>query len=281
MIKFVQLGHEYSSLDPEKQIDWIGITSLCEAFKPPFKSKEMSIKVSKNPRSKWYKMEPEAIRKAWKGESTRSLDAGTWYHNKEEAVLTKDPIYEELTVIKPLIVGGDKYAPSQALLENHIYPEHMVYLFSDGVCGQSDRVEVVNGRVNVRDYKTCKAIKQEGFTNWEGISARMMDPLTHLDDCNFIHYSLQLSLYLYIILKHNPHLKPGKLTLDHIVFEMESEDEFGYPIYKRDSEGGFLIQEVIPYDVTYLRSEVAQILDFLKTDRELIKNRIKEKKEDR
>ena len=38
----------------------------------------------------------------------------------------------------------------------------------------------------------------------------MYKPVNHLDDCNLNHYNLQLSIYAYIIKKHNPKLKDRK-----------------------------------------------------------------------
>jgi ATP-dependent exoDNAse (exonuclease V) beta subunit len=63
------------------------------------------------------------------------------------------------------LTNGTKTAPSRKL-EPGVYPEHMVYLKSAGICGQSDLVEVVNGRVNIIDYKTNKEIKTESYKNW-------------------------------------------------------------------------------------------------------------------
>ena len=87
------------------------------------------------------------------------------------------------------------------------------------------------------DYKTNKEIKTEGFKNYEGITQKMLFPLNHLDDCNLNHYTLQLSLYMYIILKHNPRLSAGKLTLQHVVFEEEfDKDPYGYPLYYKRAQ---------------------------------------------
>jgi hypothetical protein len=41
-------------------------------------------------------------------------------------------------------------------------------------------VEVVNGKVNITDYKTNKEIKDKGFTNWEGITSKMFKPVNNL-----------------------------------------------------------------------------------------------------
>jgi hypothetical protein len=139
-------------------------------------------------------------------------------------------------------------------------------LKSAGVCGQSDRVEVVKGVVDVIDYKTNKEIKKNSFVNWEGKSQKMTGPLSHLDDCNFNHYALQLSTYMYIILKHNPQYKVGKQMLHHVIFEKDGEDEFGYPIVKKDTSGNPIVKTVVPYEVPYLKSEVIAMIDHLKNN---------------
>jgi hypothetical protein len=158
-------------------------------------------------------------------------------------------------------------------LDPGVYPEHMVYLKSAGLCGQSDLVEVVNGRVNIIDYKTNKEIKTESFKNWEGMSEKMLPPVEHLDDCNFNHYALQLSIYMYIILKHNPKLQPGKIFIHHITFETEGEDQYGYPIAKLDENGEPKVLEVIPMPVPYLYDEVISVINYLKENPYIIKKK--------
>ena len=95
---------------------------------------------------------------------------------------------------------GVKIASDQKL-EPGVYPEHLAYLKSAAICGQADLVTIVNGKVNITDYKTNKEIKEKGFTNWEGITSKMYKPLSHLDDCNLNHYNIQLSIYMYIYIK--------------------------------------------------------------------------------
>ncbi len=169
-----------------------------------------------------------------------------------------------IPVIKPLLDGfNKKLAPLQKLI-NGIYPEHMVYLKSAGICGQSDLVEVVDDTVHITDYKTNKEIKKESFVSWDGISKKMLGPLRHLDDCNLNHYTLQLSIYMYIILKHNPRLKPGKMYLDHIVFEDLGLDDSGNKIHQLDLHGHPLIKEVVKYELPYLKAEVISIINTMK-----------------
>jgi len=261
--------HSYVSLE-EDNINWVSVTTLVSQFKEPFDAKAISEKVSKNKKSKWYGMKPKEIQDAWNGESERALELGTFYHNQREYDLCSLASIEKegvpLPVYSPIEKEGIKYAPDPKLTEG-VYPEHMVYLKSAGICGQSDLVEVVNGKVNIIDYKTNKEIKTESYVNWEGISKKMLHPVNNLDDCSFNHYALQLSIYMYIILKHNPKLKPGEIYIHHVIFEQEGEDEFGYPIYKKLSNGDPVVKEVIQMEVPYLKEEVMSIIFWLKDNR--------------
>jgi len=264
---FKEEGHVYQSIDPNEEIEWTSVTSLVGKFKPPFDTIGISEKCSKNKRSKWYGLTPKAIRDIWQKENNRATTLGSFYHNAREAdlmacdTLTKEGI--ELPIIPPKILDGIKYAPEQKLISG-VYPEHFAYLKSAGLCGQADYVDVVNGQVNIMDYKTNKEIKERGFENWEGIRSMMNSPLSHIEDCNLQHYTLQMSIYMYIILKHNPRLTPGKLTLQHVVFEKDGVDKYGYPITAYSEEGDPIVEEVIKYEVPYLKEEVLTMINWLK-----------------
>lgn len=276
-IVFNASDHTYRSIDGAEGIDWISVTTIISSLKKGFDAKAVAAKVSKNKRSKWFGIDPKDIEAIWKNEADRATTLGTYYHNQREDDLCSLASMEREGVTVPVIApsgenDGIRYAPLQKL-DSGIYPEHMVYLRSAGICGQSDLVEVVNGKVNIIDYKTNKEIKTEAFTNWEGVTEKMLDPVSHLDDCNFNHYALQLSIYMYIILKHNPKLKPGRIFIHHITFEQEGEDKWGYPIAKLDNEGNPIVKEVIPMSVPYLVDEVISIMHFLQNNKHKIKKK--------
>jgi hypothetical protein len=263
---FKEEGHVYESVDPNEEINWTSVTSLVSKFKPEFDTYTVSQKCSKNKKSKWYGIEAPVIRDIWAAETKRATDLGTFYHNQREAdlmsfeTLTKEGV--DLPIIPPKVNDGVKYAPVQKLIPG-VYPEHFVYLKSAGICGQADYVDVVNGQVNIMDYKTNKEIKERSYKNWEGIYSMLERPMSHVEDCNLQHYTLQMSIYMYIILKHNPRLTPGKLILQHVTFEKEGEDEYGYPITKY-SNGDPVVDEVIKYEVPYMKEEVLTMINWLK-----------------
>jgi hypothetical protein len=273
ILKFIAQNHKYESI-VEDDIDWLSVTTFISNFKTPFDADLQAEKSSKNKKSKWYGMKPDEIKEAWKQEANRATTLGTWYHNQRESDLcsleTMNRHGIEIPVKKPIEKQGEKFSPNQKLFDG-IYPEHLVYLKSSGLCGQSDLVEVVDGHVHITDYKTNKEIKTSSYVNWEGKSQKMQVPISHLDDCNYIHYALQLSIYMYIILKHNPKLKPGSLTLHHIIFDEVAKNKHGNPITRLDENGDPVVKEVIPYNLPYLKAEIVTLIDWLKDNRHKVK----------
>lgn len=267
-------SHTYKSIDSSDSTKWISVTTLLSSLKQPFDAVKTATKSASNKKSKWYGLSSSEIQDIWKSEAKRATDLGSWYHDQRESdLLNCETIVrdnEVLPVIRPLTnENGYKIASSQKLI-NGIYPEHLVYMRSIGICGQSDLVEVVNDTVNIIDYKTNKEIKTNSFKNWEGLPAMMNVPVSHLEDCSYNHYNLQLSIYMFMILKHNPKLKPGKLTLHHIVFEKAGEDQYGYPILARSTNGDPIIKEIIPYEMPYLKQEVIDIMTWYKDNKETV-----------
>lgn len=268
-IIFKEDGHTYESIE-EDNIEWISVTSLVGKFKPKFDKEGQAKKSAKNKNSKWYGMTVEQILQAWDNETERAINLGNFYHNQRESDMLDFKTIErngtEVPIIKPLINDeGIKLAPEQKLSDG-VYPEHLVYLKSVGLCGQADVVEIVDGYININDYKTNKEIKEKGYTNWEGITSKMFKPVNHLDDCNLNHYSLQLSIYAYIIKKHNPSLKIGKLTIQHVKFKQIGEDSNGYPINEHYN-GEPILDEIKMYEVPYLKDEVNSLIMWLKDNK--------------
>jgi len=268
-IVFKEEGHTYESIDNDN-IKWLSVTSLVGKFKPKFDRDGQAKKSSKNKRSKWYGMTPKEILAAWDGETNRAIKLGNWYHDQREADMLDFKTIERNGVIVPIIKPltdeeGMKLSPKQKL-ENGVYPEHLVYLKSIGICGQADLVEVVDGVININDYKTNKEIKEKGFTNWEGITNKMYNPLSHLDDCNLNHYNLQLSIYAYIIKKHNPKYKIGKLTIQHVKFKKVGEDKNGYPINEHVN-GEPVLEDIKIYELPYLKDEVNSLITWIKDNK--------------
>jgi hypothetical protein len=265
-LQFDAVEHKYSTVDkPEEK--WTSVTTLIGKFKEPFDQSAVAKNVVKKKKSKWYGMKPQDVINVWKAETDRALTLGSWYHDQREEQLlacnTLERHGKALSIFKPFTDGALKLSPDQNVTDG-IYPEHLVYLKSAKICGQADRVEIVNGVVNIYDYKTNKEIKTEPYVDWEGKRKTLQGPLQHIDDCNLMHYALQLSSYMYMIMKHNHNLKPGVLEIHHVVFEVESYDKNGYPKTALDDRGEPIVKEVVPYELPYLKKEVIAMINYIK-----------------
>lgn len=86
------------------------------------------------------------------------------------------------------------------------YPEIIVYF--DGIFGQIDRLWVGdNRRFWIRDFKSNKKIDTSNRFQM------MKYPINYIEDCNYNHYRLQLSLYAWILI--NLGYKLQGLGIDH------------------------------------------------------------------
>lgn len=265
MITFKSENHHYSSNDDTV---WVSVTTFIERFHPKFDSMSVAKKVTRIPSSKWYRIPPEEIVRIWDAERDRSIVVGSWLHNKVEREVLMFDTMQDLSIVPSIIDDeGVKIAPDQKL-EEGIYPEHMMYLPSLGICGQSDLVMIRDGKVYIKDLKTNKQIKTRGYVDKKGKEEMMFAPINHLPDCNFTHYSLQLSMYMYMVLKHNPHLEVGGIEIQHVLFEKLAEDEYGFPILVSEDDQ-YIVKEVVTYKIPYLYKEV---FDMLKTHTKETKN---------
>jgi hypothetical protein len=248
MIKFIEDNHQYVDL-LDGSTDWTSVTTLIHKFEPKKDWGEIRRKYAKK-----HGLSEEEVAIRWSNENIKAVNRGTKFHAQREAeLLSCETITIEdkpLFICRPIIDNnGHKIAPNQKLSDG-IYPELMVAMKSAKICGQADYVEIINGRINIKDYKTNKELKWNGFINWEGIEEMMTGPLSHIPNCNGWLYALQLNTYAYIIRKNNPTLKLGKLELLHIRFDEYDE-----------------VSEVIPHVLPDLQSSVHNMIEYYKTNK--------------
>lgn len=258
-VRFIDKGHKYQSLPA---IKWTSVTKKVEQYVPHFDDVFESERCSLNHKSKWYGIEPVEIRRLWEAENKRATDCGSWYHDMMErkALAAGKKIYRgiELPVYPPIMMPGYKLAPEQSIKPG-IYPEHFMFSESHGICGQSDLVYRYGNVVDIDDYKTNKELKTRGYGWKYGDPAMMKGIMSHLEDCNYNHYSLQLSIYMKLILLKNPMLKPGRMRIYHVEFENEGYDQYEFPILKRTADGGYVVKGGTWHTVPYLKKEVDMI----------------------
>lgn len=142
-------------------------------------------------------------------EFAQSLWEGKDYifnYDKLPSCIDKDRLMEELLVMsKQALNFYNDYKDMYELVGCEIYLGVPDY----DECGATDIVLMnkYTEEILVADFKSNKKIDYESFGH-----KKMLAPLNKYEDCNFIHYSLQLSAYCYKI-EYMTGLKPKEKTI--------------------------------------------------------------------
>jgi hypothetical protein len=106
--------------------------------------------------------------------------------------------------------------------ERAVLPEYLVY-YSDPeghvhIAGQMDLLIKEGNEISIYDYKTMEdGIESKAYYNKvKKQTKKMYYPINNLDDHKLMHYTLQLSIYAWMLQKINPNLTVKKLCLIHI-----------------------------------------------------------------
>ena len=157
---------------------------------------------------------------AWDEENRKSCERGTKIHEEIEHSFYDNP--KDISLQK-FGLGGKfecKKDYSELDLEYGVYPEYLIYRESDDgilrIAGQVDLIVKQGNEITIIDHKTNKKIDQKsGFDSTTKSNAKMKFPLNNLMDCNFYHYTLQLSTYAWMLQKINPNFVIKDLILNH------------------------------------------------------------------
>lgn len=195
----------------------------------------------------------------WDNENRKSCERGTKIHEEIENSFYKDA--HDISLQK-FGIGGKfecKKDYSELDLEYGVYPEYLIYRESDDgilrIAGQVDLIIKSGNEITIIDHKTNKKIEQKsGFNTSTRSNVKMKYPLNNLMDCNFYHYTMQLSTYAWMLQKINPNFVIKDLILNHY-----------------DHNGNNTL-----YHCEYLKNEVEKMLYFYK--KQVILERQKEKR---
>ena len=197
----------------------------------------------------------------WDEENRKSCERGTKIHlDIENSFYTKA---KDISLQK-FGIGGKfecKKDYPELDLQYGAYPEYLIYYESDDkvirLAGQIDLIVKSGNEIYLVDHKTNKKIDQKsGYNSSTRSSVKMKYPLNNLPDCNFYHYTMQLSTYAWMLQKINPNFIIKDLILNHY-----------------DHNGKNTL-----YRCQYLKDEVEKMLYFHKKQVLIDKERAKRKK---
>lgn len=157
----------------------------------------------------------------WDRKNKEACEYGTQYHLEKELSFYTKPKYKIPEISDEIEFVSEKYN-YDFNRENAIMCEALVsYHSPDGIVALSGSVDLIykyGNKVKIKDFKTnTKPILGEKafFDTKTKKTVRMKYPLQHLDDTVYNHYSLQLSMYAYMIQIANPEIEIVDLELLH------------------------------------------------------------------
>ncbi len=159
----------------------------------------------------------------------RLTNEGTQVHAEIERFLT-----EGKPVNHPKARHAIEWLRFKRIIQKQMLPEFTIYSKELGLAGTIDLLVLnYDGTYDIYDWKTSKKIETTPYQGKRGI----LGPTANIGDCNFNHYSLQLSLYRYILEKYY-HLEIRYTVLFHL-----------------DGE------KVVPYRTDYWEGVIEDMLD--------------------
>lgn len=162
----------------------------------------------------------QGILDEWDKTNRESCDRGTKIHSEIEHSFYNHP---KNISLQKFGIGGKfecRKDYSDLDLDYGVYPEYLIYYESPDhilkLAGQIDLIIKQGNDIFLVDHKTNKKIDQKGwFDTKTKSSTKMKYPLNNLDDCNFSHYTLQLSTYAWMLQQRHPEFVIKDLILNH------------------------------------------------------------------
>lgn len=162
------------------------------------------------------------ILKSWDDTRDEACSHGSYIHGILEESFYGNTHFDLSNLGCPYVCGnyGCIKGNYHLDLENGIYPEFLMsYISPEGlhIAGQADLIIKSGNDISILDWKTNREIKKRSFYNASKKHNIMLKyPLNNIEDCNYNIYTLQLSLYAYMIQKLNPEFNIKDLKIVHI-----------------------------------------------------------------
>lgn len=199
-ISFVDETHSYY-YDKEWKFP-LSCTGFVHRYFSNFNADEIIKKMMKSKNwksSKYFGMSPDEIKKSWDDNRDKAATLGTLMHNTIEDFYNLET-QEDRNKFEwdPRIDQEFKYFLNYYKEYENLKPyrtEAIVYAKELGLAGSIDMlyIDEETNEMIIVDWKRSKEIKYDNrFQNGIG-------PCSHLPDTNYIHYSLQLNFYKYIL----------------------------------------------------------------------------------
>lgn len=218
MIEFNPVSHIYrNSATGEK---YKSVTTLISSYSKPFDKQGNAERVAKK-----QGVSVDSVLDDWAMIAKKACDYGTMVHKVMENWLKGNSIEDE---------DFDNYiAPITRIWEPNkklITSEKITWLHTYKLAGTADVFEDHGKYFNLYDFKTNKKFN---FINAFGDF--MLNPVSHLSDCEYSKYSMQLSMYAYM-LSNITGQRVGELAMFHYDRDVKGWRKYYTPYLKKEIE---------------------------------------------
>jgi len=222
-IRFYDHNHSYKCLDTDKK--YTSVTTYKKKFIKPFNTSFWL-----NKKSKQLGITVKELRAEWDYKRILGTTRGTITHNYNEQ-LWQNKVFKQQADLSFLKGDTKEFFESIITLRdysNNFYNDYrkdlslvraeLVVGDDDiDIAGQVDGLFYIDGKYVLLDYKTDKKFEMSS-------KYKMIGKLKHLDDCQFTGYSLQTSIYKYIIEK-NTNIKIDEIWIVWLNADLNSNYE--------------------------------------------------------
>lgn len=215
VVAFYEKSHKYKNLKTKKY--YTSATTLIGKHFPKFDAKKVARFLAGLPFAKKQKKGVRYWLKEWKN----SAEEGTFIHAELEKLINNPSDY---TALKPVlhprtIIAWEGFMDlHRGFDEPHLTAEELIYDDEYGISGQIDVLISENceeGRcVTLFDWKATKDISFRYKYSNEDEKFGTSEFTNHLENCNGNKYSIQLSLYAYLLERKGHKIKD--LYIGHI-----------------------------------------------------------------
>lgn len=219
------------------------VSKVIERFKNVFDKEQMSLLSAKKslrlhgipyPTDQELQQRKQELLVEWAENNKLACDIGTYIHDQLD-------LYGKTTKINDAKLESMIRSVYQELSEYKKYwNELCLYADDFEVAGTADKVllrPTTRNTIDIVDYKTNIS---KGIQYTSKHKMWMKPPFDHLEDCNFNHYALQLSMYAFMI-EHQYGYKVGSLKLLFIPPQNPLAWKF-IPLTYHKYEAGVLLQ---------------------------------------
>ena len=203
--------HVYKLTD-NPGLDFTSVTTFIGEFFKEFNAKKIASNLVNN-NIKYMHLSIEELLSQWK----KAADYGTLVHEEiENSIVHGTPVKEQKSI------QGIRWLNDYKMKSDFdIFSEVIVYSEALKLAGTIDLLvfDKKNKTYSIMDWKTSKRIDSKAYKNKKGIHTIT----SNVDDCNFNHYALQLSLYRYILETFY-----GLQISEHIIIHLQDNNSIGY-----------------------------------------------------